>query len=150
MNAISINEYHCLRVSCAVLSIVAGCIIIGVSSSCGAEAVGGIFLGAGALGLMISIFPFIRAWLDFNQVLPFLGNLRIHPGLSGSNPSNGHTREGMVSHVKQELPNKPKYPDKNISSINLPEEGTSAEGQQPDVVMKRKFAQQTENRLNEE
>uniref|UniRef100_A0A8C7SGJ0 Uncharacterized protein n=1 Tax=Oncorhynchus mykiss TaxID=8022 RepID=A0A8C7SGJ0_ONCMY len=32
------------------LSIVAGCIIIGVSRECDADAVGGIFLGAGGLG----------------------------------------------------------------------------------------------------
>ncbi|KAK1164137.1 hypothetical protein AOXY_G16145 [Acipenser oxyrinchus oxyrinchus] len=73
MNPVSINEFHCLRVSFALLSIVAGCIMIGVSKDCGADAVGGIFLGAGGLGLIISIYPFIKAWLSFNQVLPFLG-----------------------------------------------------------------------------
>uniref|UniRef100_A0A674DRY2 Uncharacterized protein n=1 Tax=Salmo trutta TaxID=8032 RepID=A0A674DRY2_SALTR len=39
-----------LRVFVDGLSIVAGCIIIGVSRECDADAVGGIFLGAGGLG----------------------------------------------------------------------------------------------------
>uniref|UniRef100_A0A8C6L911 Uncharacterized protein n=1 Tax=Nothobranchius furzeri TaxID=105023 RepID=A0A8C6L911_NOTFU len=50
MNSVSIGEYHGLRVGAALLSIVAGCIIIGVSRECDADAVGGIFLGAGGLG----------------------------------------------------------------------------------------------------
>uniref|UniRef100_A0A3P8SB40 Kinocilin n=1 Tax=Amphiprion percula TaxID=161767 RepID=A0A3P8SB40_AMPPE len=56
-----VGEYHGLRVGSALLSIVAGCIIIGVSRECDADAVGGIFLGAGGLGLLISIYPFIKA-----------------------------------------------------------------------------------------
>ncbi|KAK2895260.1 hypothetical protein Q8A73_014748 [Channa argus] len=50
MNQVNVGEYHGLRVGSAVLSIVAGCIIIGVSRECDADAVGGIFLGAGGLG----------------------------------------------------------------------------------------------------
>lgn len=50
MNPVSVGEYHGLRVGSALLSIVAGCIIIGVSRECDADAVGGIFLGAGGLG----------------------------------------------------------------------------------------------------
>lgn len=50
MNPVSVGEYHGLRVGAALLSIVAGCIIIGVSRECDADAVGGIFLGAGGLG----------------------------------------------------------------------------------------------------
>lgn len=50
MNAVSIGEYHGLRVGSALLSIVSGCIIIGVSKDCDADAVGGVFLGAGGLG----------------------------------------------------------------------------------------------------
>uniref|UniRef100_A0A3Q3LX15 Kinocilin n=1 Tax=Mastacembelus armatus TaxID=205130 RepID=A0A3Q3LX15_9TELE len=63
----------------ALLSIVAGCIIIGVSRECDADAVGGIFLGAGGLGLLISIYPFIKAWLNINHILPSFGNFRVHP-----------------------------------------------------------------------
>uniref|UniRef100_A0A3B5K1Z0 Kinocilin n=1 Tax=Takifugu rubripes TaxID=31033 RepID=A0A3B5K1Z0_TAKRU len=65
-----VGEYHGLRVGSALLGIVAGCIIIGVSRECDADAVGGIFLGAGGLGLLISIYPFIKAWLNINHVLP--------------------------------------------------------------------------------
>lgn len=50
MTPVSVGEYHGLRVGSALLSIVAGCIIIGVSRECDADAVGGIFLGAGGLG----------------------------------------------------------------------------------------------------
>lgn len=50
MNPVSVGEYHGLRVGSALLGIVAGCIIIGVSRECDADAVGGIFLGAGGLG----------------------------------------------------------------------------------------------------
>lgn len=58
MNAVSIGEYHGLRVGSALLSIVAGCIIIGVSKDCDADAVGGIFLGAGGLGKFNSLHHF--------------------------------------------------------------------------------------------
>lgn len=50
MNPVSVGEYHGLRMGAALISIVAGCIIIGVSRECDADAVGGIFLGAGGLG----------------------------------------------------------------------------------------------------
>uniref|UniRef100_A0A3Q3FYW3 Kinocilin n=1 Tax=Labrus bergylta TaxID=56723 RepID=A0A3Q3FYW3_9LABR len=73
MNPVSVGEYHGLRVGSALLSIVAGCIIIGVSRECDADAVGGIFLGAGGLGLLISIYPFIKAWLNINHILPSFG-----------------------------------------------------------------------------
>ncbi|KAJ8357366.1 hypothetical protein SKAU_G00201600 [Synaphobranchus kaupii] len=38
MNAVSIGEFHGLRVGSALVSIVAGCIIIGVSRDCDADA----------------------------------------------------------------------------------------------------------------
>ncbi|XP_062844113.1 kinocilin isoform X2 [Trichomycterus rosablanca] len=79
MNAVSIGEYHGLRVGSALLSIVSGCIIIGVSKDCGADAVGGLFLGAGGLGLLISVYPFIKTWLNVHHILPNIGNFRIHP-----------------------------------------------------------------------
>ncbi|KAM9440080.1 kinocilin isoform 2-T2 [Clarias gariepinus] len=79
MNAVSIGEYHGLRVGSALLSIVSGCIIIGVSKDCDADAVGGIFLGAGGLGLLISVYPFIKAWFNIHHILPNIGNFRVHP-----------------------------------------------------------------------
>uniref|UniRef100_A0A8C2ZKG6 Kinocilin n=1 Tax=Cyclopterus lumpus TaxID=8103 RepID=A0A8C2ZKG6_CYCLU len=73
MNPVSVGEYHGLRVGSALLCIVAGCIIIGVSTECDAHAVGGIFLGAGGLGLLIFIYPFTKAWLNTNHILPSFG-----------------------------------------------------------------------------
>ncbi|XP_068195956.1 kinocilin [Antennarius striatus] len=93
MNAVSIGEYHGLRVGSALLSIVAGCIIIGVSRECDADAVGGIFLGAGGLGLLISIYPFIKAWLNINHILPCFGNFRVHP--TPANPTPDQPAEAL-------------------------------------------------------
>ncbi|KAL6468357.1 hypothetical protein MHYP_G00240340 [Metynnis hypsauchen] len=94
MNAVSIGEYHGLRVGSALLSIVAGCIIIGVSKDCDADAVGGIFLGAGGLGLLISVYPFIRAWFNFHHILPNIGNFRVHPLAAPEQPPDPLNREG--------------------------------------------------------
>lgn len=55
MNPVSIGEYHGLRVGSSLLSIVAGCVMIGVSRECDADAVGGIFLGAGGLGKCVEL-----------------------------------------------------------------------------------------------
>ncbi|XP_072219064.1 kinocilin [Leuresthes tenuis] len=93
MNPVSVGEYHGLRVGSALLSIVAGCIIIGVSRECDADAVGGIFLGAGGLGLLISIYPFIKAWLNINHILPSFGNFRVHP--TAANPASEQPAETL-------------------------------------------------------
>uniref|UniRef100_A0A4W4FSL7 Kinocilin n=1 Tax=Electrophorus electricus TaxID=8005 RepID=A0A4W4FSL7_ELEEL len=91
MNAVSIGEYHGLRVGSALLSIVAGCIIIGVSKDCDADAVGGIFLGAGGLGLLISVYPFIKAWLNFHHILPNIGVLVPSPSFIHAEGENSMT-----------------------------------------------------------
>nr|XP_040145044.1 kinocilin isoform X3 [Ictidomys tridecemlineatus] len=46
---ISSRDFHCLQLACVALGLVAGSIIIGVSVSKAAAAVGGIFLGAAGL-----------------------------------------------------------------------------------------------------
>ncbi|XP_072524476.1 kinocilin [Salminus brasiliensis] len=102
MNAVSIGEYHGLRVGSALLSIVAGCIIIGVSKDCDADAVGGIFLGAGGLGLLISVYPFIRAWFNFHHILPNLGNFRVHPLAAPEQPPDTLKREGTQGQLTVE------------------------------------------------
>jgi hypothetical protein len=48
--SISSRDFHCLQLACVALGLVAGSIIIGVSVSKAAAAVGGIFLGAAGLG----------------------------------------------------------------------------------------------------
>uniref|UniRef100_A0A3B4AKR4 Kinocilin n=1 Tax=Periophthalmus magnuspinnatus TaxID=409849 RepID=A0A3B4AKR4_9GOBI len=76
MNPVSVGEYHGLRVGSSLLSIIAGCVMIGISRECDADAVGGIFLGAGGLGLLISIYPFVKAWLNINHILPSFGKFK--------------------------------------------------------------------------
>ncbi|KAL7841986.1 hypothetical protein SRHO_G00236750 [Serrasalmus rhombeus] len=77
MNAVSIGEYHGLRVGSALLSIVAGCIIIGVSKDCDADAVGGIFLGAGGLEtFQVVSFVKVACWKkDPDLAMPFFCGL---------------------------------------------------------------------------
>ncbi|MEQ2246682.1 hypothetical protein ILYODFUR_001881 [Ilyodon furcidens] len=102
MNPVSIGQYHGLRVGSALFGIVAGCIIIGVSRECDADAVGGIFLGAGGLGLLISIYPFIKAWLNINNILPSFGNFRVHPEVIADQPAEILRREGTQSQLQLE------------------------------------------------
>ncbi|XP_072430594.1 kinocilin [Chiloscyllium punctatum] len=90
---------------------------------------------------MISIFPFIRTWLEYNRVLPFLGNLRIHPQQPNNHPelaSVSYTREETS---KQDQPKNINLPEKKTADINSPDEGTSAETPQPDIIQKGKFIQ---------
>ncbi|XP_056598336.1 kinocilin [Triplophysa dalaica] len=145
MNAVSIGEYHGLRVGSALLSIVAGCIIIGVSKDCDADAVGGIFLGAGGLGLLISVYPFIRAWFNFHHILPNIGSFRVHPMTTNSNPAPEQpvatlTREGTQSQLNVER-------SKSRMGTFVETIPTAAEGSQddgpstdiPDILGRRKF-----------
>uniref|UniRef100_A0A3P9N623 Kinocilin n=1 Tax=Poecilia reticulata TaxID=8081 RepID=A0A3P9N623_POERE len=88
-----IGQYHGLRVGSALFAIVAGCIIIGVSRECDADAVGGIFLGAGGLGLLISVYPFIKAWLNINNILPSFESTPT----GALKESNGNLRGGRTS-----------------------------------------------------
>ncbi|XP_040833734.1 kinocilin isoform X2 [Ochotona curzoniae] len=63
---ISSRDFRCLQLACVALSLVAGSIIIGVSVSKAAAAMGGVFIGAAGLG-----------------------NLRVHPN---SEPDQGQGR----------------------------------------------------------
>ncbi|KAM7379353.1 hypothetical protein PAMP_004915 [Pampus punctatissimus] len=123
MNPVSVGEYHGLRVGSALLSIVAGCIIIGVSRECDADAVGGIFLGAGGLGLLISIYPFIKAWLNINHILPSFGTQ------SQLNLERPKSRMGTFIEGGPMAETNPTNPD----------EGTSSDI--PDVLSRRKLKQ---------
>ncbi|XP_029308648.1 kinocilin isoform X2 [Cottoperca gobio] len=132
MNPVSVGEYHGLRVGSAVLSIVAGCIIIGVSRECDADAVGGIFLGAGGL-----------AWLNINHILPSFGNFRVHP--SPANPAPDQPvdtlrREGTQSQLNLERSKSRMgtFVEGGPMAETNPEEGTS---DMPDVLSRRKLKQ---------
>ncbi|XP_017277915.1 kinocilin [Kryptolebias marmoratus] len=139
MNPVSIGEYHGLRVGSALLSIVAGCIIIGVSRECDADAVGGIFLGAGGLGLLISIFPFIKAWLNINNIFPSFGNFRVHPS-AADQPAETLRREGTQSQLQLERSKSRMgtFAEGGPTAEPNPDEGTS---DMPDVLSRRKQKQ---------
>ncbi|XP_037644293.1 kinocilin [Sebastes umbrosus] len=144
MNPVSIGEYHGLRVGSSLLSIVAGCIIIGVSRECDADAVGGIFLGAGGLGLLISIYPFIKAWLNINHILPSFGNFRVHPTTvnpAPDQPVETVRREGTQSQLNLERSKSRMgtFVEGGPTAEPNPEEGTSSD--MPDVLSRRKLKQ---------
>lgn len=61
MNRVSIGEYHGLRVVCLAL------LSIGVSRECDADAVGGIFMGAGGLGKYIQDYTYSLVLLSAMQ-----------------------------------------------------------------------------------
>ncbi|XP_075877529.1 kinocilin [Nelusetta ayraudi] len=138
MNPVSVGEYHGLRVGSALLSIVAGCIIIGVSRECDADAVGGIFLGAGGLGLLISIYPFIKAWLNINHILPVFGNFRVHPNPASpapDQPAETLRREGTQLNLERSKSRMGTFMEGGPKAEANPEEGTSAD--MPDVLSRR-------------
>ncbi|XP_020953504.1 kinocilin [Sus scrofa] len=99
---ISSRDFHCLQLACVALGLVAGSIIIGVSVSKAAAALGGIFIGAAGLGLLILAYPFLRSRFNLDHILPAIGeNLRIHPQpgpdqREGRSSANGN-REGARS-----------------------------------------------------
>ncbi|XP_062260104.1 kinocilin [Platichthys flesus] len=144
MNPVSVGQYHGLRVGSGLLGIVAGCIIIGVSRECDADAVGGIFLGAGGLGLLISIYPFVKAWLNLNNILPSFGNFRVHP--TAANPAPEQPIETLRREVTQSQLNLERCKSRMGTFVEggpmaetSPEEGTSTE--MPDVLSRRKQKQ---------
>ncbi|XP_040000161.1 kinocilin [Xiphias gladius] len=144
MNPVSIREYHGLRVGSALLSIVAGCIIIGVSRECDAHAVGGIFLGAGGLGLLISIYPFIKAWLNINHILPSFENFRVHPTAANPAPDQPIATlrpEGTQSQLNLERSKScmGTLVEGGPMAAANPAEGTSSD--MPDVLSRRKLKQ---------
>ncbi|XP_041445512.1 kinocilin-like [Xenopus laevis] len=137
MNPVSTNEYYGLRVASALIGIVAGSIIVGVSDSCGAAAVGGIFLGAAGFALLISISPFIKAWLNFNQMLPFLGHARIQPYPSANNEEMTNEpakRESSLGPMKDSSDGKTLNINP-MAHIISPDEGTSSGP--PDLIAQK-------------
>ncbi|XP_051027990.1 kinocilin [Acomys russatus] len=95
------RDFRCLQLACVALGLVAGSIIIGVSVSKAAAAVGGIFLGAAGLGLLIFTYPFLKARFNLDHILPAIGNLRVHPNSGPDHgegrPSNNTSKEGARS-----------------------------------------------------
>ncbi|KAK2106676.1 hypothetical protein P7K49_016190 [Saguinus oedipus] len=67
---ISSRDFRCLQLACVALGLVAGSIIIGISVSRAAAAMGGFLLLA---------YPFLKARFNLEHILPTTGSLRIHP-----------------------------------------------------------------------
>ncbi|XP_004639225.1 kinocilin isoform X2 [Octodon degus] len=107
------RDFHCLQLACVALGLVAGSIIIGVSVSKAAAAVGGVFLGAAGLGLLIFAYPFLKARFNLDHILPSIGGLRIHPNPgpdhgegrsnSNSNKEGGRSSLSTVSKALEKL-----------------------------------------------
>ncbi|XP_070259411.1 kinocilin [Myotis yumanensis] len=98
---ISSRDFHCLQLACVALGLVAGSIIIGVSVSKAVAALGGIFIGAAGLGLLMLAYPFLKARFNLDHILPNIGNLRVHPHPApdqgeGRSNANGN-KEGVRS-----------------------------------------------------
>ncbi|KAM6918611.1 kinocilin isoform 2-T2 [Xenentodon cancila] len=128
MNPVSVGEYHGLRVGSALLSIVAGCIIIGVSRECDADAVGGIFLGAGGL--------------DTFFLLNYPGNFRVHPMATNpapNQPAETLTREGTQIQLEHSKSRMGTFVEGGPVAGPNPDEGTSSD--MPDVLSRRKLKQ---------
>nr|XP_012999660.1 kinocilin isoform X1 [Cavia porcellus]XP_012999661.1 kinocilin isoform X1 [Cavia porcellus] len=110
---INSRDFHCLQLACVALGLVAGSIIIGVSVSKAAAAVGGVFLGAAGLGLLIFAYPFLKARLNQDHILRSIGGLRIHPNPepdhgegrsnSNSNKEGGRSSLSTVSRTLEKL-----------------------------------------------
>ncbi|XP_036112696.1 kinocilin [Molossus molossus] len=98
---ISSRDFRCLQLACVALGLVAGSIIIGISVSKAAAALGGIFIGAAGLGFLILAYPFLKARFNLDHILPNIGSLRIHPHQGpdqgeGRSSANGN-KEGVRS-----------------------------------------------------
>ncbi|XP_063092477.1 kinocilin isoform X2 [Cavia porcellus] len=110
---INSRDFHCLQLACVALGLVAGSIIIGVSVSKAAAAVGGVFLGAAGLGLLIFAYPFLKARLNQDHILRSIRGLRIHPNPepdhgegrsnSNSNKEGGRSSLSTVSRTLEKL-----------------------------------------------
>ncbi|XP_026230026.1 kinocilin isoform X1 [Anabas testudineus] len=99
-------------------------------------------------GLLISIYPFIKAWLNINHILPsfvlnFLGN-RVHP--TPANPAPEQPIETLRREVTQSQLNLERSKSRMGTFVEggpmaetNPEEGTSAD--MPDVLSRRKLKQ---------
>ncbi|XP_046883201.1 kinocilin isoform X1 [Hypomesus transpacificus] len=104
-------------------------------------------------GLLISVYPFISAWLNINNILPALGNVRVHP--MSTNPAP----EPQAETLKREVICCGPLLTATQSQMNLeysksrmgtfvdpghvaevsPDEGTSSD--MPDILSRRKFKQ---------
>ncbi|KAM6218285.1 kinocilin isoform 2-T2 [Rhynchocyon petersi] len=97
------RDFRCLQLACVALGLVAGSIIIGVSVSKAAAAMGGVFIGAASLGLLLFIYPFLKAWFNLDHILPMIGNLRIHPHSGPDRGEGGSSTNGNKEGTRSSL-----------------------------------------------
>ncbi|XP_078119964.1 kinocilin [Sander vitreus] len=91
-------------------------------------------------GLLISIYPFIKAWLNINHILPSFGNFRVHP--TPANPAPDQPveilrREGTQSQLH--LEHSKSRMGTFVEGGPNPDEGTSSD--MPDVLSRRNLKQ---------
>ncbi|XP_046883202.1 kinocilin isoform X2 [Hypomesus transpacificus] len=95
-------------------------------------------------GLLISVYPFISAWLNINNILPALGNVRVHP--MSTNPAPEPQAETLKREATQSQMNLEysksrmgTFVDPGHVAEVSPDEGTSSD--MPDILSRRKFKQ---------
>ncbi|XP_023405411.1 kinocilin [Loxodonta africana] len=100
---ISSRDFRCLQLACVALGLVAGSIIIGVSVSKAAAAMGGVFIGAAGLGLLLFSYPFLKARFNLDHILPAIGSLRIHPHPRPDHREGGSSANGNKEGTRSSL-----------------------------------------------
>ncbi|XP_042637705.1 kinocilin [Orycteropus afer afer] len=100
---ISSRDFRCLQLACVAIGLVAGSIIIGVSVSKAAAAMGGVFIGAAGLGLLLFAYPFLKARFNLDHILPMIGSLRIRPQSGPDHGEGGSTANGNKEGTRSSL-----------------------------------------------
>ncbi|KAM9242768.1 kinocilin isoform 1-T1 [Dugong dugon] len=109
---ISSKDFRCLQLACVALGLVAGSIIIGVSVSKAAAAMGGVFIGAAGLGLLLFAYPFLKARFNLDHILPTIGDLgwaypagslRTHPHPEPDRGEGGSSTSGNKEGTRSSL-----------------------------------------------
>ncbi|XP_028988173.1 kinocilin isoform X1 [Betta splendens] len=95
-------------------------------------------------GLLISIYPFIKAWLNINHILPSFGNFRVHP--TPANPAPEQPIDALRREVTQSQLNLERsksrmgtFVEGGPTAETNADEGTSSD--MPDVLSRRKLKQ---------
>ncbi|XP_075388027.1 kinocilin [Tenrec ecaudatus] len=100
---VSSRDFRCLQLGCAALGLVAGSIIIGVSVSKAAAAMGGVFIGAAGLGLLLFAYPFLKARFNLDHILSTIGNRRIQPHSGPDGGEGGSSASGNKEGTRSSL-----------------------------------------------
>ncbi|XP_030741928.1 kinocilin [Echinops telfairi] len=99
----SSRDFRCLQLGCVALGLVAGSIIVGVSMSKAAAAMGGVFIGAAGLGLLLFAYPFLKARFNLDHILSTIGNPRIQPHSGPDHGEGGSSASGNKEGTRSSL-----------------------------------------------